>query len=231
MPDTAAKPRKELTGVLAHSLIAGLIALAVATLVAALRAGQGEAMRRLTRLTLILAALALPFTPASSAALGRFTRVKDPRSCGTITYPDLGAPAAGEGGEHGAAYETVTVVKGPVNCKEAREIARKDPYAADSALPYTRKGWRCRYNKGCTHGPDNRITARYRYETGREKIEKRGEKVEKEECEAQVLVSLGCEEKGYGEAPALSLARHKPPDRSARRTRKANAAWEKKQRG
>jgi len=160
-------------------------------------------------LTVILAALtlALPVVPAARASAH-----KDPRSCGAITYPDLGAPAAGEGGEHGAAYETVTVVNGPVNCKEAREIARKDPYAADSALPYTRKGWRCRYDKGCTHGPGNRITARYRYETGREKIEKRGERAEEEECKAQVFPSLTCEEKGYGTS-------------EAERKRQEEAAW------
>ncbi len=153
-------------------------------------------MRHLA-VTLAALTLALLVVPAAQASAH-----KDPRSCGTITYPDLGAPAEREGGEPSAAYETVTVVKGLVNCKEAREIARKDPYGTDSALPYTRKGWRCRYNKGCTHGPDNLITARYRYETGREKIEKRGEKAEEEECKAQVLPSLTCEEKGFGESEA-----------------------------
>lgn len=140
--------------------------------------------------SIVLGLVVAPSTQASAH--------KDPRSCGTLIYPDLGAPAVGEGGEHGAAYETVAVVKGPANCKEAREIARKDPYAADSALPYTRKGWHCRYNVGCSRESGDRITARYRYETGRQKIEKRGARVEDEECKAQTFPSLSCEEKGFG---------------------------------
>lgn len=155
--------------------------------------------------SIALAALAPPAALAKDGA-------KDPRSCGTVTFR-IGVTGPSYATLTKAwVHETIKVAKGSVTCKEAKRIAGNDPYTLGNNHAYRRNGWLCDddYN-GCVQRQGahdftgqliGEITTRYRYESEAEAIEKRGARVEEEECRSQTFPSLSCEKKGFGESEA-----------------------------
>lgn len=139
------------------------------------------------RLVCVLAALTLALLVVPAAQAGTH---KDPRSCGTITF------RIGVTGPNYATltkawvHETVTVAKGPATCKEAKRIARNDPYTLGNNHAYRRSGWLCDddYN-GCVERDGARdltgelvgeIATHYRYERPGQSDNERAESEEGE---------------------------------------------------